>query len=118
MQNLHLAKYGTKLFKENIYAYVNGGVVKEIQNDFSNLREGNSYKFTLQDSSKSFIDKVCVLLQNADEDSLIEISHQDPEWRKKRRESFDHKSQKMDSEKYIAVYKGKYADALKIMERL
>lgn len=118
MQNLYLAKYGTKLFKENLYAYVNGGIVKEIEHDFKLLRKEKNPTFTLQDSSKSFIDKVCVLLENADEDSLIEISHQDPEWKKKRHDSYDHESQKMNSEEYVDIYREKYEDALKIIDRI
>lgn len=119
-QNLHLAKYGTKLFKEKLYAYKNGGVVKEVQTNYQPLRKASFVErnFHLSAQSMHFIDQVCKLLKNADDDYLVEVSHEDPEWQIKRNNGYSHASQEMNSQEFVEIYKDKYAAALKVMDRM
>lgn len=115
-QNLYIAKSGQLLFKESLYAYDNGAVVPEVQENYAILRSRDE-SVNLPDDIREFLDKVYCFLQNAALDELIELSHEDNEWLSKHA-FYEKKSQKMDSLNHYEEYKEQYADALLVMEQM
>lgn len=115
-QNLYIAKTGEKLFEDDLYAYDNGAVVTDVQENFAILLSRESEP-QLEESIRDFLDRVYVILQNATLDELIELSHEDSEWISKHA-FYSKKEQKMDSLARIDEYKEQYGDVLKVMERL
>ena len=117
-QNIYLAKTGHKLFDEAIYAYDNGGVVPEVQENYSLLlARKNSGTVSLPDDVEAFLSKMYAVLRNAPIDKLIELSHQDPEWIRKNR-YHEKQDQMMDSEANLEEYRRRYRDILRVMERM
>ena len=117
-QNLYYAKTGTLLFSDNLYAYDNGGVVKNVQeNYFQLLKQKNQWNVSIPDDIKVFLGKLFGLLQNAEIDDLIQISHEDPAW--KERHTYTRlNDQIMDTRSMLDDYRERYEDALELMERM
>ena len=115
-QNLFIAKTGRRLFEDSLYAYDNGAVVTSVQENYSILFARN-VKPDISSEISDFLDRVFLLLRNATLDELIELSHEDVEWRNKH-EFYDKQNQKMDSMLHVAEYKEQYADVLRVMEKI
>jgi uncharacterized phage-associated protein len=117
-QNIRLAKTGEPLFVDAFYAYDNGAVIPEIQENYLLLTSDRTQKSRLAatEEEKAFLDKIYFVFRNADIDELIELSHEDDEWRDKS-VFFRKEDQKMDSTKRVSEYGEQYADMLKIMDR-
>lgn len=115
-QNLYIAKTGQCLFDDSLYAYDNGAVALEVQENYAILRS-RTESVELPDHISEFLDKVYAFLQNASLDELIDLSHEDVEWKAKQG-YFDKASQKMDSLSRVDKYKEQYADALAVMENM
>lgn len=115
-QNLYIAKTGHLLFEDPLYAYDNGAVVPEVQENYAILRSRDE-KIDIPLDIKQFLDKVYAFLKNATLDELIDLSHEDDEWLQKH-SFYDKKSQKMESLSHYEDYKEQYADALLVMERM
>lgn len=113
-QNIYIAMTGRKLFTDSLYAYDNGGVVPQIQENYSILLKRKK-KPALPDDVTSFLEKLCIIFQGATLDELIALSHEDHEWENKCRGYF-RQEQEMDSLKYSEEYAEQYADILHIME--
>lgn len=115
-QNVFIAKTGERLFGDNLYAYDNGAVAVDVQENYSVLwSRCNAPAFTPE--LVAFLDKLYFILENAPLDELIEISHEDPEWADKHR-GYSKESQRMDSLSRFAEYKKQYADVIEMMERI
>ena len=114
-QNLYIAKTGGKLFAEDLYAFDNGAVVPSVREKYALLCRTLKGKPEMPADCAEFLRKVYIVLQNATLDELIEISHEDNEWRERnpRREN-----QRMNSLSRAEEYRKQYADMLKIMERM
>lgn len=115
-QNLYIAKTGKKLFSDDLYAYDNGAVAPNIQENYAILL-ARPKDVELSEEMRDFLDRVYAALQNAELEELIEISHEDPEWIAKHT-YYQKPMQRMDSMAFAEEYKQQYADMLKIMERM
>ena len=115
-QNIYIAKTGKKLFEDDLYAYDNGAVASDVQENYSILVERNSIS-TLPDDIKKYLDKIFVVLKNAELDELIELSHEDAEWQSKH-SYYSKEEQKMDSLSRADELKNQYKDIIKVMDRM
>lgn len=83
MQMVYFAMTDNKLFNEDMYASPNGVVVNTVINNYAYLKS-NRDSYTISDENvKSYIEKMFNILKYAPLQDLIEISHQDEEWKKK-----------------------------------
>lgn len=113
-QVVYLAKYEKKLFDDNFVAYDNGPVIKEIINEYPLISSRNE-NVEISDEIKEFLDKIYDSLINASYDELIEITHEDPEWIRLSKDTYN--APIMNLEKNIDEYKQRYKgliSALKI----
>lgn len=115
-QNLYIAMYGKELFSNDMYAYKNGAIVKDVQINYQALKRDEYNPSAINDETKAFLYKIYKILENAPLDDLIKISHEDPEWEEKV-SAFNIK-QKMNSLQKKEVYRDQYADTLLMLERL
>lgn len=113
-QVVYLAKYEKKLFEDNFVAYDNGPVIKEFINEYPLISSRNE-NVEIDDDIKGFLDKIYASLINASYDELIEITHEDPEWIRLSKDTYN--APIMNLEKNIDEYKQRYKgliSALKI----
>lgn len=115
-QNIYIAKTGGKLFEDDLYAYDNGAVAIDVQENFAVLLNRKSEPM-LEEGIRDFLDRIYEILKNATLDELIELSHEDAEWEAKHA-FYSKRQQKMDSMARIEEYKEQYRDVLRVMERL
>lgn len=115
-QNVYIAKTKQKLFEEELYAYANGGVILEIQKNYSSLWN-NRHIPILPVETANFLDKIYYILENAPLDELIEISHEDTEWESKHI-GHTKEEQRMDTLSHVAEYQSQYADVIELMEHI
>lgn len=115
-QNVFIAKMGEKLFGEDLYAYDNGAVATNVQENYSVLWSRSNVP-TFTPEIIEFLDKIYLILENAPLDELIDISHEDPEWADKHR-GYSKECQRMDSLSHLSEYKEQYADVVEMMERM
>lgn len=113
-QNLYIVKTGHLLFSDDLYAYDNGAVVPQVQENYSWLCENKQFP-KLSQSTKEFLDKIYILLENATIEELIEISHEDNAWREKCK-YYSKCERRMNSLAYAEEYKRQYRDVLKLMD--
>ena len=82
MQMVYFAMTDNKLFNEDMYASPNGVVINTVMNNYAYLKS-NRDSYTISDENvKSYIEKMFNILKYAPLQDLIEISHQDEEWKK------------------------------------
>lgn len=116
MQMTYMAMNEKKLFDEPMHAYDNGIVVEAVMNNYSMLnRTKNSYKIDSLEI-KEFIDKLYKVLEDAPLSDLIEISHQDNEWKSKHN-YFHKENQKIDVDKQLSEYKRMCADFIYLINK-
>ena len=116
-QNIYIAKEGKKLFDADFYAYDNGAVVIDVQENYSVLLNRKYVPQNIDYSSQLFLDKIYTIFKNASLDELIELSHEDDEWISKQK-YYKKSDQKMDSMANVDVYKEQYHDILTVMENM
>ena len=117
-QNLYIAKFGKKLFEDNLYAFNNGGVVENVRKQYSRIKlTSKNIDEEIPNDIKNFLDKLYVMLNNATIDDLIQISHEDIEWLNKNNYRTK-ENQKMNNIEHINEYKKQYADALYVMDTI
>ena len=104
-QVVYLAKYGKKLISDNFVAYDNGPVIREIINEYPIISSRNEI-VSIPDDIKYFLDKIYDSLINASYEELIEITHEDPEWIRLSKDTFN--APMMNLEKNIDEYKQRY----------
>ncbi len=115
-QNLYIARYGSKLFEDDLYAYDNGAVVPSVQENYLAIKSRYVGK-TLPTNERDFLDKVYQALHSASLEELIEISHEDGEWERKSG-FYKKEDQRMDSLKNVDEYREQYKDMLIILDRM
>ena len=118
-QNIHIAKYGEPLFNERFYAYDNGAVVEDVRTNYAVLLNKTESNITFDDETEKFLNKFFSFFKNASVDELIELSHEDNEWKEKTK-NFRKTDQIMDSMNpaRVAEYKEQYEDIVEAMDRL
>lgn len=118
-QNIYLAKTGTLLIDADFYAYDNGAVIPEIQNNYSRIiSQNNTCDYTLMsDEERIFLNKMFVAFANAPIEELIEIDHEDNEWIAKNG-GRTLQEQKMDTLSRKNEYAKQYADIIKVLDRM
>lgn len=82
-QNIYIAKYGKKLFYNDLYAYVNGGIVRDVQINYQVLKNMDITSFSediFDDETLLFLKEMFYIFRYAPIDELVEISHEDEEW--------------------------------------
>ena len=104
-QVVYLAKYDHKLFSDDFVAYDNGPVVEEIVNSYGRLISSQE-TIELNSDVAVFLDKIYMSLENATYEELIEISHEDPEWKELSNKTYN--APIMNIEKNISEYKKRY----------
>lgn len=104
-QVVYLAKYEKKLISDNFVAYDNGPVIREIITKYPIISSRNEI-VDIDDEIKSFLDKIYDALINASYEELIEITHEDPEWIRLSKDTFN--APIMNLEKNIDEYKQRY----------
>ena len=103
-----------KLFDEDMYAFDNGVVVNSVMNNYVYLKSmKSSYKIDDEDI-KLFIEKMFNILKYAPLEDLIEISHQDEEWKKKHN-FYSKKDQLIDVDSQKQNYKDMCADFIEMI---
>ena len=104
-QVVYLALYDVKLFSDDFLAYDNGPVIEDIMNSFGRLASRNE-ESNLSEQVKIFLDKIYMSLENATYEELIEITHEDPEWKKLSNDTYN--APVMNIEQNISEYKKRY----------
>lgn len=116
-QNIYIAKYGKPLFKTTFYAYDNGVVSKEVQENYQKLLK-TAQPSNIQDSKTAhFLDMIYDIFGEASIDELIELSHEDPEWQEKHGH-YRLEDERMDSMAHASEYKKQYADIVEYIDRV
>lgn len=114
MQMVYIAMNDKKLFDEDMYAFDNGVVVNSVMNNYVYLKSmKSSYKIDDEDI-KLFIEKMFNILKYAPLEDLIEISHQDEEWKKKHN-FYLKKDQLIDVDSQKQNYKDMCADFIEMI---
>ena len=105
-QVVYLAKYGKKLFNDEIVAYNNGPVIISIMNSFNDLYNDKDIQLNIDNKTKDFLDKIYISLENASSLELVDITHDDPEWKKLSENTYSQEVMNLD--KHIDYYKETY----------
>lgn len=117
-QNIHIAKYSEPLFLEDIYAYNNGGVIKKIQENYPVLLAKRDQPYgDISQETKMFLTRLFNILKDAPVERLIELSHEDPEWKDKSIFQYG-KRQIMDSMSRKEEYEERYEDIIELMDMM
>jgi len=118
-QNIYIGRTGEKLIDADFYAYDNGGVIPDIQENYAFLIGTNdNTTFCIDEMTKQFLHKVFIMLKDAPIDELIEIDHEDPAWEEKHMYHNRKEDQRMNSLAYIEDYKDRYEAAIFYMDRM
>ena len=113
-QTVYLAKYGELLFHENILAYDNGPIVKEVLEKYAVIQGSKNSEISLDENIKVFLDKIYEALEQATCEELVEISHEDTAWKELSSDTFH--APVIDIMKYQEKYKKQYKGLIKVME--
>ena len=113
-QVVYLAKYNKRLFEDDFLAYDNGPVVKDIVENYGIINNKNN-EVDILPNIKDFLDKIYLSLENATYEELIEITHEDPEWIRLSKDTYNAPVMKIEDniEEYKKRYKG-LIEALKL----
>ena len=105
--NIYYAGTGKRLFKEDMYAYDNGGVVIDIQENYKDLLKEKYNNSILDEHVLKILNSLYSSFgENMHIADVIRISHQDPEWNKKSK-FYEREMQKMELENMEDWYKSK-----------
>lgn len=104
-QVVYMAKFESKLFSDDFCAYDNGPVVEAIMTSYGRLNAKENQAI-INEEIRSFLDKIYLSLENATYEELIEITHEDPEWKKLSSNTYD--APVMHIEQNIEEYKKRY----------
>lgn len=116
-QNIYIAKYGKPLMDSVFYAYDNGAVDPNVQENYSVLLEMRNCPVSIGDADRKFLYSIYMAFMNAELDELIELSHEDSEWIDKHAH-YRKEDQRMDSMSHKEEYAEQYADMIKVLERM
>lgn len=104
-QVVYLAKFGKKLISDDFVAYENGPVIKNIISEYPRMFSKDE-NVDIPNDVKIFLDKIYDALKNASYEELIEITHEDPEWIRLSKNTYD--APVMNLEQNIDEYKKRY----------
>lgn len=113
-QTVYLAKYGKLLFAENILAYDNGPIVKEVMEKYAVMQASKDNKTNLSNEVKNFLDKIYDSLKDATCQELVDITHEDTAWKELSDKTFN--APVIDLIKYQKKYEKQYRGLIKVME--
>lgn len=116
-QNIYISMYGKPLFETVFYAYDNGVVSKDVQENYARLTKIDNEANVISSEDADYLDKIYEILKEANIDELIELSHEDIEWQEKSR-FYNLQDQVMDSLNHVDEYKKQYEDIVKYIERM
>ncbi len=116
MQMTYMAMYEEKLFDEVMYAFDNGVVVETIMDNYMLLKRTKDSYEVESGSIKDFVTKLYNVLENAPLNDLIEISHQDSEWKKKHG-YFSKDKQIINVDKQLNEYKNLCGDFIYLLNK-
>ncbi|MBR1476830.1 MAG: DUF4065 domain-containing protein [Lachnospiraceae bacterium] len=118
-QNIYIGREGKKLINADFYAYDNGGVIPDIQENYAFLIATNANtEFRVDETDQIFFHKVFVMLKDAPIEELIEIDHEDPAWEEKHMFHNRKKDQIMNSLAYADDYRDRYEAANFYIDRM
>lgn len=113
-QVVYLAKYGKRLFSDDLVAYANGPVVIDIINNYVELYTYKDQMSTIDDKTKKFLDKIYFSLENATCEELVDISHDDQEWQNLKTNTYS--KEPMNLEAHIEYYKETYKGLIEALK--
>jgi uncharacterized phage-associated protein len=117
-QNIYIAKTGTPLIAADFYAYNNGAVVAEIQENYASIvKQRDSLNPDIPAAERDFLDRFWEAFRNATLDELIELSHEDAEWAEKNKNT-GRQNQRMEQIKRANEYREQYRAMVTILDRL
>ncbi len=121
-QNIYIAMNDVPIIDASFFAYDNGAVITEVQENYQRLRakKYNASDINIPDTAKTFLKKVFLIFADAPIDELIAIDHEDPEWINKNQKGrkLSKKEQQMDVLHFADDYKNRYKDIIKIMSNM
>lgn len=112
-QTVYLARYGKLLFQENILAYDNGPIVKEVMEKYAVIRGSKNIEVLLEDEIKVFLDKIYEALKEATCEELVQISHEDTAWKELSANTSN--APVIDIMKYQEKYRKQYKGLIQVM---
>ena len=118
-QNIYIGRCREKLIDADFYAYDNGGVIPDIQENYAFLIATNdASEYHIGETERQFLQKVFIMLKDAPIEELIEIDHEDPAWEEKHMFHNRKKDQLMNSMAYADDYKDRYEAAYFYIDRM
>ena len=116
-QNIYIAKTGHPLIDTKFYAYDNGAVDPEIMEQYVPLLNVKEKQVCVTKDDERFLKSFYKAFEFAPLEELIEIDHEDPAWIEKK-DQYRKADQVMDSMSYAEDYKVRYADIVKVLDRI
>ena len=116
-QNIYIAKTGHPLIDTKFYAYDNGAVDPEIMEQYVPLLNVKEKQVCVTKDEERFLKSFYKAFEFAPLEELIEIDHEDPAWIEKK-DQYRKADQVMDSMSYAEDYKVRYADIVKVLDRI
>lgn len=118
-QNIYIGREGKKLINADFYAYDNGGVIPDIQENYAFLVATNrTTEYHVEETDQVFLHKVFNMLKDAPIEELIDIDHEDPAWEEKHMFHNRKQDQIMDSLAYADDYRDRYEAANFYIDRM
>lgn len=116
--NMYYARTEEPLIEDDFYAYVNGAVALDVQENYAYLlAKKNELSYNIGTFEKEFLKKVFDILKDTPIERLVEIDHEDPAWIEK--SVYPLKlQQKMEQAKYLECYKDMYEAANFVIDRM
>ncbi len=117
-QNIYCAIHDTLLIDTTFYAYDNGAVIPNIQENYGRLlASSKQVNYGLSMEEEKFLTKIFLIFKDAPLEELIEIDHEDPEWQKKH-SGFSKPEQRMDTLANVEDYRKRYKDIVSLLNKM
>ena len=118
-QNIYIGRCREKLIDADFYAYDNGGVIPDIQENYAFLIATNdASEYHVGETERQFLQKVFIMLKDAPIEELIEIDHEDPAWEEKHMFHNRKEDQLMHSLEFVDDYRDRYEAANFYIDRM
>ena len=117
-QNIYIGKTGQLLFDVPFYAYDNGGVARDIQENYTMLlATALKNEVFIDEDIKDYLRKIFIIFKDTPINELVVIDHEDPAWLEKH-SYYEISDLVMDSLKYVEDYRHRYADINECIEKM
>lgn len=113
-QVVYLAKNDLCLFDDVFLAFDNGPIIEEIMQSYPRIDA--KIDEDISEDISSYLDKIYFALENATYEELIEITHEDPEWKKMKDNTYN--APTMNLKNNIEVYKKRYKGLIEALKNL